>query len=235
MRLAIICGHEEKAKGAYSPILKAWEYDYNKVLAADIYREASAYGKDKFDCKVFFRDGLGIEKVGELVNTFCGNDGVAIELHFNSAAKNVQKTDENGNLLWLDEWKTKPLMISVPDPAPNGIETLYDADPVESKRFAGIVHEHLKRALREPNPAYNKFNKDKNPFKEPKDRGLKLIEDKDRGHRNLKAVKVPSCLLEPFFAHNKLDVERWMRNRQKCVEAIVRSVIDYRMATVKMD
>ena len=218
MKLAILVGHSENAKGAWSPKLRKHEYDLWSEVALEVYMEAKATG---LDCRIFKRDGISIEKVGELVNEFCGSDGVAIELHFNSASKVIEELVVGKGLVSRD----------VIDPQPHGCETLYDSDPAESKRFAECVHINMMRALTEPNPNYNEYRKDTHPFTKPKDRGIKLVDNGQRGHRNMRAVKVPSCLIEPFFGSNDRDCDRWQRNRAKFVRALVHAVIEFKLYT----
>lgn len=80
-KFAIIVGHEKVSPGAYakSP-LNVYEYEFNKGVASIMVKEAAAFG---LDCKVFFRDGIGISGVAAAVNKW--NPDCCLELHFNSA------------------------------------------------------------------------------------------------------------------------------------------------------
>lgn len=216
MKLAVIIGHSEAAKGAWSPKLRKHEYDLWSEVALEIYMEAKELG---LDCRIFKRNGISIEEVGELVNEFCGSNGVAIELHFNSAAKVIEEVVVGKGIV------TKEVI----DPQPNGCETLYDSDPAESKLFAQTVHNAMLKALTEPNPNYNEFRKDTNQWSKPKDRGVKLVDNGQRGHRNMRAVKVPSCLVESFFGSNDRDCDRWQRNRAKWVRGLVSAVLTFKL------
>jgi N-acetylmuramoyl-L-alanine amidase len=104
-RLAILVGHSRVHPGsrATRPIDKM-EYDWNHQLAMDIYIEAKQKG---LDCRVFTRDGITVQKVGETASAWAGIDGLAIELHCNSF-----------------DGKTA------------GTEVLYDDKPSSSKLFA---------------------------------------------------------------------------------------------------
>jgi N-acetylmuramoyl-L-alanine amidase len=215
IKLGILVGHSDKAKGAYSASLQAHEYTLWTEVAIEIWREARELG---IDAKVFKRDGISIEKVGQLVS---GWADYAIELHFNSAAKRVKNPNFGTN--------NQPEYIETIDIAPNGCETLYDAHPPESRAFAQVIHSAMLRALTEPNPNYSEHRKDTNPFSKPKDRGVKLIQDGDRGHRNLSSVTIPSCLIEPFFGSHALDCQRFKRNRAQFCRALVSSVLQFKL------
>jgi N-acetylmuramoyl-L-alanine amidase len=215
MRLALIIGHSEAAKGAFSSSLQKHEYDLWSEVAIDIWREARELG---IDCQVFKRDGLSIESVGKKVSEWAD---FAIELHFNSAMKQVTNPQYSG--------PGQPRFVSQIDIQPNGCETLYDAHPPESKLFAQTIHNAMMKSLTEANPNYNEFRKDTNPFTKPKDRGVKLILEGDRGHRNLSSVTVPSCLIEPFFGSNAKDCQRFVRNRAQFCRALVSAVLTYKL------
>ena len=111
-KLAVIVGHSQKQPGSRAgrPIDKM-EYDWNLDFAMDLYIEAKSQG---LDCQVYKRDGLSIQKVGELVSDWCKPDGVAIELHCNSFDGKI-----------------------------TGTETLYDDVPATSKEFAELVHKKI--------------------------------------------------------------------------------------------
>jgi N-acetylmuramoyl-L-alanine amidase len=111
-RLAVIVGHSKKHPGSRGVFpLAVMEYDFNHEIAMSIYLEAKQIG---LDCRVFTRDGISIEKVGELVSTWCGKDGLAVELHCNSF-----------------DGKTA------------GTETLYDEQPSTNKDFSTLMHQEL--------------------------------------------------------------------------------------------
>lgn len=131
--------------------------------------------------------------------------GVAIELHFNSYS----------------------------DIHTRGAETLYDVDPSGAKSFAGFVHKEVLKALTETNPLANDVN-EKNPFKKPKDRGLKLVTAGDRGYMNLQSVKLPSCLIEPFFGTNRLDCELFTRCRAALIKGLTHAVVDWYLLQSKL-
>jgi hypothetical protein len=119
MKFAIIVGHSEDAQGAFagSPI-NAHEYEWNSELAVDIWRECRELG---LDVQVFSRNQSTVKAVGEAVTKFCGENGCAVELHFNAATETSAR----------------------------GTETLYDIDPPLSKDFAKLVHANILRALQE--------------------------------------------------------------------------------------
>jgi hypothetical protein len=200
-RLAIIVGHSEAAKGAWSLSLQMHEYTLWSEVAIDIWREAKEIG---LDCQVFKRDGISIEEVGRRVSEWAD---LSIELHFNSAAKTVGNT-------------------TVVDIGPSGCETLY-MEPYRD--FAQMIQTATIQALTESNPNYDPNRPDSSPFSKPKDRGLKLIKEGDRGHRNLKAVTCPAVLVEPFFGSNAADSKRFKRNRARFVRALALTAFTFRM------
>lgn len=91
-RFAVIVGHDSKAKGASSaPPLRLYEYDYNKEVAALVYRIAMERG---LETRIFTRDGVGTKGAYKNVEKWLkGFDGVAIELHFNSYNGKVKGTE----------------------------------------------------------------------------------------------------------------------------------------------
>lgn len=93
-KLAIVVGHNARAKGAYgkSPI-KQYEYDFNSAVARLMHQNA---GQFDLETKVFFRQaGLGytreIDKVYGEVDAW-GADA-AIELHFNAFNRSTTGTE----------------------------------------------------------------------------------------------------------------------------------------------
>lgn len=117
MKLAIIVGHYPKVKGAHitSPI-NMYEYDWNDLFSIDVYREAREAG---LDARVFKRpDGMTRRQIGRAVDEFCGDDGIAVELHINAFDRKVK-----------------------------GTETLYDDDPQDNENFARTMHRHLVAAF----------------------------------------------------------------------------------------
>lgn len=143
-----------------------------------------------YDCMIFKRDGLTIKKVGDMVSTWAQPNGVAIELHCNSFDSKVI-----------------------------GTETLYDAQPQESKDFAEIVHRYVCRALERSGKRG--------------DRGVKLLSSKDldksndRGSVNVESVTVPSCLVEPAFWDSRTDSALLHRKRQEYIRALVGAVTEW--------
>jgi len=96
MKIAIIVGHSLTKPGAYGvDPLNCYEYEWYKPFAQELYRLARGLN---LQCHVFTRDGLTIEKVGEAVNKWAGDDNAcAIELHWNSLNGNIQGTET-----WFD-------------------------------------------------------------------------------------------------------------------------------------
>lgn len=75
-RLGIIVGHESGAQGAPSPWLGTHEYPWNSDLA-----QIMMAVETPLECKVFFRDGVGIPGAYAASDDW-GSD-VTVELHFN--------------------------------------------------------------------------------------------------------------------------------------------------------
>jgi N-acetylmuramoyl-L-alanine amidase len=90
-RLAIIIGHtsEEKGSRGVRP-LDLHEYDFNKEVAMDLWRECREYG---IDCQIFKRDEQTWSELISLVNNYSGNLGVCIELHCNSFNGKTEGTE----------------------------------------------------------------------------------------------------------------------------------------------
>lgn len=113
-RLAIIVGHEAKAKGAVAVApLSMSEYAYNTLVAEDM----EVYAKDVgLEAKIFYRDGLGRDGVGKAASKWCAgaHRSRCIELHFNAAT-----------------------------PKATGTETLYDSREPGNERFAQTVQKLL--------------------------------------------------------------------------------------------
>lgn len=101
-KIALIVGHNEKSKGAYSEGLKATEYDfYGKVLDIMFSKYEKVFGlseseiaKIKKDTQIFRVPNTGYSKeMAEVVKRI--NDekfDIAIELHFNAADKKANGT-----------------------------------------------------------------------------------------------------------------------------------------------
>lgn len=88
-KLAIIVGHEKKKDGATAMApLSTSEYPFNKQVAEFMY----VYAREKeIDCKIVFRDGVGIEGAAKVVNDWKAD--CCIELHFNSASPSAYGTE----------------------------------------------------------------------------------------------------------------------------------------------
>jgi hypothetical protein len=79
-KLAIVVGHEDKARGANSlSPLSLSEYLYNEIIAALMVKECGMCGVDG---KIFKRNGTDIAGVVRNVNAWVPD--ASIELHFNS-------------------------------------------------------------------------------------------------------------------------------------------------------
>jgi N-acetylmuramoyl-L-alanine amidase len=113
-RLAIIVGHEAKAKGATAVApLSMSEYDYNTLVAEDM----EAYAKEVgLTTQIFFRDNVGIDGVGQAASAWASESNLSrcIELHFNAAT-----------------------------PEAKGTETLYDTREPGNKRFAETIQKFM--------------------------------------------------------------------------------------------
>lgn len=92
VRLAVVVGHNHRAKGADSPWLPP-EYDFNSVQAQRI---ADAAMRSKVNVRIFYRTPGGgyvreIERVYDEVDAW-GPD-YSVELHYNSARLEAQGTE----------------------------------------------------------------------------------------------------------------------------------------------
>lgn len=94
-----------------------------------------------------------------------------------------------------------------------GTETLYE-NP-EFKDFADIVQRNVCSGL-------GRNTKD--------NRGIKLLVDGDRGHRNLDCIKIPCVIIEPGFGDNVRDAKLLMDNKFKYSMSLVLAVLEYAKA-----
>lgn len=79
MRIALVVGHNERDKGAYSPHLKMSEWDYWKLVAEELNKNFP----DKYD--VFYRNpnlsyGRQMKEIVQAIKDY----DLAVELHWNS-------------------------------------------------------------------------------------------------------------------------------------------------------
>jgi len=88
-RLAVVVGHTKRSPGAkgVKPI-SIHEYFWNRQLAKHIQLIA---GSEGVDCRIFFRDGIGILGAYKNVATWLPNS--CIELHFNAYNGRVKGTE----------------------------------------------------------------------------------------------------------------------------------------------
>jgi N-acetylmuramoyl-L-alanine amidase len=83
------------------------------------------------------------------------------------------------------------LHFNASDGRGRGTETLWDDDPADGLEFARIIHDDVCDVFRRKNKL---------------DRGLKkLTKPEERGYVNLKLMKAPGCIVEPFFGDNADD------------------------------
>lgn len=185
MKLAIIVGHTKEAQGAQAvKPLSMHEYVYNSIIA-ELIRE-KALGT-KLSCKVFKKDGLTDEQVGNLVDEWSRDAApkrCAVELHFNASGAGKAR----------------------------GSEILIDADPATSKVLAYYIYPEVLRAMGRSHMQA---------------RGIKRLSEGDRGHRNLKAITIPSVLIEPAFGDNESEAKLLHERKEQYAEAIVKSVIEF--------
>lgn len=93
-----------------------------------------------------------------------------------------------------------------------GTEVLYDADPKGGEDFA-------KLALSELYKVFKREGKQQ--------RGAKLLEYGDRGHRNLRVVHRPAILVEPAFGDNPDDAALLANLKQPYAAALVRAAMAF--------
>lgn len=92
-----------------------------------------------------------------------------------------------------------------------GTEVLFDIEP-NSVEFAREIQERLVVLFKR---------------KGKRDRGIKLLEEGDRGHRNLKASLVTSVIVEPFFGDNPEDAKLGFELKNKYAKVLVTATIAY--------
>lgn len=89
-------GHSAARPGAKAVApLSIYEYEYNKVLASEIFRHIHT----DFDSIIVYRDGLSIEETYAGIESM--NPDGNIELHFNSALNSMARGTET---LCIDRW-----------------------------------------------------------------------------------------------------------------------------------
>lgn len=93
-----------------------------------------------------------------------------------------------------------------------GTETLFDKSPTDSIEFAREIHNGICELFK---------RKDKT------NRGLKLIEQGDRGYLNLNLCQIPSCIVEPFFGDNTEDAKLAHKYMNLYGDTLVNSTIAY--------
>lgn len=172
-KIALIIGHNEKNKGAYSEYLKISEYDfYSKVLDKLFKKYKEAFNlKEKFvkniqDKITIFRvPNTGYSKeMAEVVNTLEKNNfDLAIELHFNATTNHNQ----HGNtvLYWHKSREGKKLAELFQEIMTSYTEVKkLDLIPINSLKqngAYGIVKSKCPYILLEPFFGDNKIDTDK--------------------------------------------------------------------------
>ena len=108
----------------------------------------------------------------------------------------------------VNEWSPDlavELHFNACDRKASGTETLF-ANPAH-REFAEIMQREL----------CSLFER-----KGKQDRGVKLLEAGDRGHRNMSLAVAPACLLEPFFGDNPFEAALGHKLRVAYAVAVVR-------------
>lgn len=91
----------------------------------------------------------------------------------------------------------------------SGTETLYYHSSTKGKRLASLVQERVLDAL------------------ELRDRGIKPLENNDRGGYLLRKTTMPCIITEPAFIDNDVDCIVLMDNKQKLADAISEGIRDF--------
>jgi N-acetylmuramoyl-L-alanine amidase len=108
-RLAILIGHNDVAKGAFSPHLLVSEWDYNQRVAREMQAAASEFGLEP---RVFFRDRNRRGYATEIAIAYAAIDAwdpaAIMELHFNAGGGTGTET-----LYWHSSRNGKKLADAV--------------------------------------------------------------------------------------------------------------------------
>ena len=150
------------------------------------------------------------KQVAEFMYQYAREKGLDCKIFFrdkigmSGAAKNVND--------WKADCCIELHFNSTSSESVSGTETLYDIGPSDNAEFAEIVQRKMCELFKR---------------KGKSNRGARLLEAGDRGHYNLLAVKVTSCLVEPFFASNKSDRELMWANVTGYSRCLVDAVIEF--------
>ncbi len=160
-KAAVVVGHNEKQRGAYSQHLQVSEWIFNQRVAGFMKKHAANLN---LKVKIFLRTPGGgyskeIQRVYRKVNAW--NPKMAIELHFNAGGG-------------------------------RGTEMLHWHKSTNGKKLANAVQQETLEVL------------------DLRNRGLKSIQQGDRGWRSLVEAAAPAILAEPFFGDSRRDSERMM-------------------------
>ena len=119
---------------------------------------------------------------------------------------------------YVNEWAQGVTTVAIElhlnafDGKTQGTETLYDIDPSSSKYLAAIIQKKMA----------DTFSRVKG------NRGIKLLDGpEDRGYVNLTSVKIPSCIVEPIFADNELEVKLLASLKVPYAKCLVEGVIEF--------
>jgi N-acetylmuramoyl-L-alanine amidase len=96
-----------------------------------------------------------------------------------------------------------------------GTETLWDKEPADNVEFAREVQQAVCSVFKREGKA---------------NRGLKLLEPGDRGHRNMSACEITGVLCEPFFCDNPDDAKLGASNKFAYALALVNATIKFMKA-----
>lgn len=183
MKIALIIGHNKRAKGAYSQILGR-EYDYWKRIAEKIKAEIPAL-VDVYERKP---NKFYVPEMEEVLKELNKNDyKFCLELHFNSSTNN--KANGCECLVYYQNNKAKELatnfMARLQNKFDSKIRTKENIikSKIQERRIGGKVFEEEKKEIT---------------------RGLILVqESKTRGGYGICKSKDTYILVEPFFGSNQ--------------------------------
>lgn len=107
----------------------------------------------------------------------------------------------------------------------SGYETLIAADQHKhTPLWSQLVHSAMGAALKDYTLA--RIN-----YPSARDRGIKILVKGNRGYSNLAGLKCPACLIEPFFARNKIDAKRFSSRVVPFAEGLAKAVKEFKMLT----
>jgi N-acetylmuramoyl-L-alanine amidase len=124
-------------------------------------------------------------------------------------------TDREGAALLVNNWGADAcleLHFNAFDGKSRGSLTIFDKEPPAGAELARYVQNAIVTALEREGR---------------QNRGARLVNDGDRGHRNLSLPKCPAVLVEPFFGDNPADAKLGLEKRPDLAEAMAGALVAF--------